>query len=177
MLHHKKVKDIMIDISDFPHIRHWVTIRQAVQIMKTSLSRAEKSLYPMGILVFDEQYNLLGTLSVKDILKGLEPKFMRPTTKADGYKEEGQELSIIWDALFEKEFGDLGEKSVHELIVPAKFFVEPDDPITKAAYLMIRHDLIFLPVLEGGKKFTGIARMTDVFDELSHAVLNTVVNK
>ena len=56
-------------------------------------------------------------------------------------------------------------------MVPAKYFVEPTDPITKAAYLMLHHDLILLPVLENKKKFVGVVRMIEIFDEISNAIV------
>ena len=56
-------------------------------------------------------------------------------------------------------------------MTPAKFFVEPGDPLTKAAYMMIHHDLILLPVLENKKKFVGLVRMIEIFDELSETIL------
>ncbi len=58
-------------------------------------------------------------------------------------------------------------------MVPAKSFVKQDDPITKAAYLMIHNDLILLPVLEDKKKFVGLVRMIEVFDELSNAIFKS----
>jgi CBS-domain-containing membrane protein len=36
---------------------------------------------------------------------------------------------------------------------------------------MLHHDLILLPVLENKKKFVGLVRMIEVFDELSGALL------
>jgi predicted transcriptional regulator len=56
-------------------------------------------------------------------------------------------------------------------MVPAKFFVEPNDPITKAAYIMIFRNLGLLPVLDDKKKFVGLVRMIEIFDELSNAIL------
>jgi Mg/Co/Ni transporter MgtE len=80
-------------------------------------------------------------------------------------------LSLIWDTLFTKGTKELAEKPVSEIMVPAKHFVEPNDPITKAAYLMLHHDLVLLPVLENKKKFVGLVRMIEVFDEISSAVI------
>jgi len=37
--------------------------------------------------------------------------------------------------------------------------------------MMIHNDLILLPVLEGKKKFVGLVRMIEIFDELSEAIL------
>ena len=167
----KKVKDLMIGVFDYPHIPYWFSIDQAMKIIKVSFIKEKKYTEPLAILVFDEKYNLLGTLTLKDILRGLEPRFMRATEKAQGYIQEEKELSLIWDTLFAKESKELSQKTVSEIMVPAKYFVEPDDSIAKAAYLMIHGDLHLLPVLEAKKKFVGLVRMIEIFDELSDAIL------
>jgi hypothetical protein len=123
------------------------------------------------VLVFDEKYNLMGTLSLKDILRGLEPRFLKTSAKAQFAEEDESALSLIWDTLFDKGSKDLAEKPASEIMAPAKYFVDPGDPLTKAAYLMLHHDLILLPVLENKKKFVGLVRLIEVFDELSGALL------
>jgi Mg/Co/Ni transporter MgtE len=167
----KVVKDVMIGIFEYPHVPYWFSIGQAIRIVKVSFISTKKYPDPMAVLVFDEKYNLMGTLTLKDILKGLEPKFLKPSEKAQGMKEDESALSLIWDTLFDKGSKELAEKPVSEIMVPAKYFVEPSDPLTKAAYLMLHHDLILLPVLEDKKKFVGLVRMIEVFDEISGAIL------
>ena len=166
----KLVKDVMVDVFDYPHIPYWFSIRQAVGIIKKSLLSGEKCHYPMAVLVFDEKYNLLGTVSLKDILKGLEPKFLKATTKAQVHEEDESGLSVLWDTLF-KESREAAERPVSEVMTPAKLFVKPDDPLTKAAYLMIHNDMALLPVLEDKKKFVGLVRVIEVFNEISDAVM------
>ena len=171
MSNSKAVKDLMIDVFEFPHIPYWFTIRQAIGIIKKSLLTSEKCHHPMAILVFDEKYNLVGTLSLKDILRGLEPKFLKPSTKAQVHAEDESGLSVLWDTLFNKESKEAAERPVSEAMITAKFFVQPGDPITKAAYLMVHNDLVLLPVLEDKKKFVGLVRMIEIFNELSDAIL------
>lgn len=167
----KKVKDLMIGVFDYPHIPYWFSIDQAMKIIKASFIREKKYTEPLAILVFDEKYNLLGTLTLKDILRGLEPRFMRPTDKAQAYIQDEKELSLIWDTLFARESKELAQKPVNEIMVPTKYFVEPDDSIAKAAYLMIHDDLPLLPVLEAKKKFVGLVRMIEIFDELTNIII------
>lgn len=164
----KAVKDLMIDVFEYPHIPYWFTVRQATGIVKKSMIGSDKCLRPMAVLVFDEKYNLVGTLNLKDILRGLEPKCLNPLAKAtvNGEDESGQ-----WNTLFGKETKKLSERPVSEIMAPIKYFIDPEEPITKAAYLMLHHDLILLPVLENKKKFVGVIRMIELFDELSDAVL------
>jgi predicted transcriptional regulator len=167
----KKVKDLMIGIFDYPHIPYWFSIEQDMKIIKASFIKEKKYIEPLAILVFDEKYNLLGTLTLKDILRGLEPRFMRSTEKAQGYIQEETDLSLIWDSLFTRESKDLAQKPVSEIMIPAKYFVDPDDPIAKAAYLMIHDELLLLPVLEAKKKFVGLVRMIEIFDELTNVIM------
>ncbi len=167
----KVVKDVMIGIFEYPHVPYWFTISQAIRIVKASFISTKELPDPPAILVFDEKYNLMGTLTLKDILRGLEPQFMKPSEKAEGISENESALSLIWDTLFTQGTKELAEKPVSEIMVPAKHFVEPGDPLTKAAYLMLHHDLVLLPVLENKKKFVGLVRMIEVFDEISNAVI------
>jgi CBS domain-containing protein len=167
----KAVKDLMIGIFEYPHVPYWFSISQAVRIVRVSFLSAKKYPEPMAILVFDEKYNLMGTLTLKDILRGLEPRFLKPSAKAQVPEEDESGLALIWDTLFNKESKELAEKPVSEVMVSARYFVEPGDPITKAAYLMIHHELVLLPVLENKKKFVGVVRMLEIFDEISNAIL------
>jgi CBS domain-containing protein len=167
----KAVKDLMIGIFEYPHVPYWFSISQAVRIVRVSFLSTKKYPEPMAILVFDEKYNLMGTLTLKDLLRGLEPRFLKPSAKAQVPEEDESGLAIIWDTLFNKESKELAEKPVSEVMVSARYFVEPGDPITKAAYLMIHHELVLLPVLENKKKFVGVVRMLEIFDEISNAIL------
>jgi predicted transcriptional regulator len=133
----KVVKDVMIDVFEYPHVPYWFTTKQAIMVIKKSVIGTEKCIHPMAVLVFDEKYNILGTLTLGDIMKGLESK-------------------------------DKVESPVSEIMVPAKFFVEPADPISKAADLMLKNNLILLAVIEEDKKkFVGVVRMIEIFDELT----------
>lgn len=167
----KIAKDLMIDVFEFPHVPYWFSIKQVMSIIKKSLLGSEKCLHPLAILVFDEKYNLVGTLTFKDILKGLEPRFLKVSSKAQVHEEDESGLSLLWDTLFDEETKKLSERPVSEIMAPAKYFIDPEEPITKAAYLMLHHDLILLPVLENKKKFVGLVRMIEIFDELSDAIL------
>jgi hypothetical protein len=167
----KAAKDVMIGIFEYPHVPYWFTVSQAIRIVKVSFISTKKYPDPMAILVFDEKYNLMGTLTLKDILRGLEPQYLKPSAKAQVAEEDESALSLIWDTLFDKGSREFAERPVSEIMTPAKYFVEPTDPLTKAAYLMLHHELDLLPVLENKKKFVGLVRMIEVFDEISSGIL------
>ncbi|MEW6571218.1 MAG: CBS domain-containing protein, partial [Nitrospirota bacterium] len=62
----KVVKDLMIDVFEYPHVPYWFTVKQAIMVIKKSLIVTEKCIHPLAVLVFDEKYNILGTLTLKD---------------------------------------------------------------------------------------------------------------
>jgi Mg/Co/Ni transporter MgtE len=165
----KKIQDIIVGIFDYPHIPYWFSIRQAIKIIRVSFMGSKKSPDPMAVLVFDEKYNLMGTLTIRELLKGLEPRFLKASAHAPLAGEA--ELSLIWDTLFSGQSKELAEKQVSDIMTPAKMFVEPGDPVTKAAYLMLHFDQIVLPVLENGRKLIGLVRFLEVFDTISDEII------
>ena len=168
----KTVADVMIGIFEYPHVPYWVTIRQTVKVVRASFLGAKKYPDPLAILVFDEKYNLMGVLTLRHILKGLEPRFLKaPPDSIQLAEEDESALTLIWDTLFKTESKELSERQVSEVMTPAKYFVEPSDPVTKAAYLMLHHDLLLLPVLENKRKLVGLVRMIEIFDTISDAVI------
>ncbi len=175
MPNNKKVGEVMIDIFKFPHIPYWFTIKQAMVIIKKSFVETEKNIYPPVVFVFDEKYNLMGSFAPSDIIRGLEPRLMKPKVMFDEVASVDIEnaMTTLEASLFSEESKKLAEKSVIEIMVPAKTFVSPDDSIIKAAFLMVHHNLAVLPALENGKKFVGIVRMIDVFHEISNIVLES----
>lgn len=164
MSDNKTVKDVMVGIFEYPHIPYWFSISQAMRIVKVTFLRSKKYLEPMVILIFDEKYNFMGTVTLKDILNGVEPKCRGG--------QISQEDDHVWNSLFRAESIGLAEKPVRDILEPAKFFVDPGDPIEKAACLMLANDLVLLPVLEEKKKFVGLVRMLEMFDEISTMLLD-----
>lgn len=171
MLVIKKIKDLMVGIDEYPRIPNDISIKQAIKILKGVMLEGRYCFYPMIALVFDDN-RLVGTLRLRDILKGLEPDYLKGSANMQGYSKDNPELSVIWDALFDKDAKELAERPVSDAMNPIKAYVAPDDPIVKAAYLMIHNDLLVLPVLEDKKKVVGLIRMIEVFDALSGSVLD-----
>lgn len=167
----KTVKDVMVGIFEYPHIPYWFSVNQAIRIAKVSFLQGKKYLEPT-VLIFDEKYSFMGTITFRDILKGIEPRIMQQSSADQTEEQRDRGSTVDCDALFGKESRELMEKPISDILVPAKFFVEPGDSLSKAALLMIQHDLILLPVLEGKKKFVGLVRMSEVFDEVSGSLLD-----
>lgn len=172
MVKEKVVKDVMFDVFGYPHIPYWFTTKNAMDIIRKSFLESESCIRPMAVLVFDQQYNLMGLVTIRNILMALEPKTIKTVTIKDAdvsaLDEDG--LLNFESKMFYEEMKRLAEKPVNEIMTPVKTFVSPDDSVIKAAFLMLRHNITILPVLEDAKKLVGVVRLTDVFKEICHIV-------
>ncbi len=155
----KQVREIIVDVFEFPHVPYWFTLRQVSGILKKSISGG-KCLRPLAALVFDEKYNLLGHIETKDILAGIAAAAFTPGA---GQKD------VIGspDGETEKALKELSDKPVSSLLTPFKLFADPEDSVASAAELMLRNNLQILPVLENQKKLLGVVRSTEIFEYLS----------
>lgn len=153
----KTAEEIMVDVFEFPHMPYWFSIKQAIRIIKKSLFQNDKCIRPMVILIFDEKYNLVGTAGLNEILKGIEPRLADNAITASDT-----------DKLFDKVSKETVERPISEVMLPVSSFVEPDDPIQKAAFIMVKEGVPVVPVLENKKKLLGVVKMVEAFNELSN---------
>jgi CBS domain-containing protein len=162
----KKVKELMIPLEDYPHIPYWFTIRQAMAIVREAAVKFEGSFEPRALLVFDEKYQLMGMLTLRDIIKGLEPRFLHETAliKAD------PSLAVLMGDLFGPGMREASQKPVSDVMSPIRINVDGDDPIAKAVFLMIKEDVGLMPVIQAGR-VAGMIRLSDLFTEISKLVL------
>jgi len=147
------VREIMVDVFEYPHIPYWFTLRQAAGIIRNTLLGAEKTVHPLVVLVFDEKYNLVGMANLREIIKGLEPLW---SGKGEGAAPGGKPAS---------------EAPVATVMRSTELFVEPGAAVADAARLIVEHGLELVPVLEDRKKLIGVVRWQEVFQECSRAAL------
>jgi CBS domain-containing protein len=173
MAGNKTVRDLMVDVFEYPHMPYWFTIRQAVGIMRKTVIDAQKCIHPQVILVFDEKYTLIGTLNMRNILQGLTPGPSMPdrASAADDAALDENAFAVLEASLFGDELKKLSDKPISEVMEPITVSAFHDDPVVKAVFLMESRNLQVLPVLENNKKLVGIVRLMEVFQEISNRLL------
>jgi predicted transcriptional regulator len=153
----KKVKDLVIPISEYPHMPYWGTLKEAIVQLNVAYETGHDT-----VLVFDEAYKLVGMLSQRDILQGLEPKFAQ-------HHEEG--VPIAWDNLLTSGGEQRLAKPIKDFMSEVRARVDADDSILKASHIMLTNKTTLLPAMEG-EKMIGVVRMDDLFHDITNAVLN-----
>ena len=166
MANDKKVKDLMIPLEDYPHIPYWFTLRQAIAIVREAAVKFEGAFEPRAVLVFDEKYQLMGILTLRDIIKGLEPKFLQETSlvKID------PNLTVLMGDLLGPNMRTASQRPVSEVMSPIQATVDSSAPIVKALYLMIQKNVGLMPVIQKSK-VAGMIRLSDLFNEVAQVVL------
>jgi len=157
----KKLKDLVIPLSQYPHMPYWASLKEAV----VQLTLAQKDMAPgerrRTVLVFDEAYRLKGILTQRNILKGIEPRFSE--SLAEGYK-------VDWKDLFNQPSQEQLAKPISEFMSPVRATVKSGDSLLAASHVMISEGLGLLPVMDG-EKVAGVVRLQDVFFELGLSLL------
>jgi CBS-domain-containing membrane protein len=166
MPYKKKVREVMIPLQDYPHIPHWFTLRQAVALVRESAIKYAGQFEPRTILVFNEKYQIVGILTLRDILKGLEPAFLKESelVKAD------PTLAIVMGDLFGPGMEKQAENPVSTVMGPIKVTVQAYDSLAKALFLMVQENVGMMPVMDD-HRVVGMVRLTDLFLEISQAIM------
>ena len=152
----KKVKDLVIPLSEYPHMPYWATLKEAIVQLNVAYETGHHT-----VLVFDEAYKLVGMLLQKDILRGLEPKFAK-------HYEAG--VPIAWDDLLKSGSQKRLDQPIKEFMSEVTAKIEAQDSILKASHIMLQKDTYLLPVTEG-EKLIGVVRMGDLFHEITKIML------
>ena len=164
----KTVQEILVPLTDYPHMPFWFSVRQAITMLELAADEvAERP--PRMVLVFDEKYQLLGTLGLEEILRGLEPRYLDAVSHAQGYVAPSEELAVLWadsDACREA-----SSRQVQEVMRPIKSTVSLGDSVTRAAVAMLADGAGVVPVMDG-LKVAGVVRLEDVYQAITSSVMN-----
>ena len=163
-----------MSIAEYPHIQLDAAIKDAFSILKKSY---KEGCGFRTILVMDEENHLKGVLTLRDMIRAVVPGFLKekesPRSGLQPYMPADQDypaLLLIWEEDFAGKCRKEAEKTVGEVMTKIEKTVKLDDAVSRCAYLMVKHDLIIIPVIDDGKAL-GVVRQVDVFKEITNMVL------
>jgi CBS-domain-containing membrane protein len=172
----KKVGEIMIPLESYPHIPYWFSLRQTIAAIQSTkrVVVSDGALVPRWVLVFDEKYQLMGTVRRRDILRGLEPDFLahEPVEKKKSLftvKMDPNLSELSYDKFLEG-MRNQAERPVSDVMQPIKITLDYDDHLMKAIYEMVDFNVSVIPVIQEGK-VAGVLRSTDLLTEVANILL------
>lgn len=110
----------------------------------------------VGLMVIDDTYSVIGTISIYYILYHLRPSYLNTGI-------DGNEVCWIGD---EEEFvRELKQKTVRQVMNPNVLAIPPDEPLMSVIDQMIKNRVRRLAVVEHSK-LIGMIYMSDIFHRL-----------
>ena len=166
----KTVQDIMVPLEKYPCIPETLSLRDAVLEMTVQILREKQLTLPRVALVFDAEFDeLLGLLRRRDIMRGLEPRFMTPGSLE--YRRKLFDVEIdpnLSELSFDKIVARIRKRAnrpVKDYMIPIQATINHDDHLMKAIYEMVDRNTSLLPVLKEGA-VVGVVRSVDALAEL-----------
>lgn len=170
-MNEKLIQEIMVPLEEYPCIPDTYTLRQAIEAM------GQVRVLKRVALVFDQSLSdLLGMLRRRDIMRGLEPKFL--VSGSLEYRRKLFEVEIdpnLPELSHNRIIAGIRKRAnrlVREFMVPIPATINYDDHIMKAIYEMVHHNTSLLPVLKNDRVI-GVVRSVDVLNEIA-LILKTV---
>lgn len=172
----KRAGEIMVSLDKYPHIPYWFTLRQAMAEMEHAEFEINGSNCPPRVLlVFDEKYQLLGTVRRRDIFRGLEPDFlssllMDERKRLFDAKADPNLKQVSLDKLM-KSIMERVKRPVSDIMRIVKVTADYEDYIIKVIYEMVDNNITVVPVLKNNQ-VVGVVRSEDVFHEVAALLLD-----
>ena len=150
MYENKKVRDIMVPISEYPVISEDTPVSGAVRIMREYFHQKDGTWYGFqSVLVVNGRDKLVGILTLRGFLKALKLQAV-----LDHLLKGDSEGLIFMPSL---------EILTRDIMRPLKLVtVQADSDIFRAMVVMVESSINSLPVL-AGRDLVGVVRTIDMF--------------
>lgn len=154
-----KAKDLMIPLQEY--LKPEQTIKEAANLLRIA-QRGEEKIGVKALPVLDRDMNLVGILSIGDILKAVYPSYM--------YLMELGEFT--WDGMVETFIKKAADKKVEELMTQKVITVREDSTLMECIDHMLKNNVKRVPVMNKENRVAGMLYERDVFYAITKSMLN-----
>ncbi len=170
-----RVHEIMIPVEQYPKVLPNCSLRDAIRLMEEAqLDFGGRKSLPRALLVFDDVGEFRGCVRRRDIMGGLEPKFL--VSEPIHYRMKlfdvnlDPNLSALANKHVVRGIHEQAERPVSDVMRPIETSLNHDDRLMKAMYEMVVYGLNIIPVMRK-RKVIGVVRSVELFHELAQLVL------
>lgn len=160
------VSHIMVPVEEYPCIPETLTLGDAVEEMAVQILRRKQASLPRVVLVFDDDFSQLrGVLRRRDIMRGLEPRFL--VSGSLDYRRKVFDVEVdpmLSELTHDKITAHMRKRAtrlVRQFMTPIKATIAHDTHITTAMCEMVDHNVSLLPVIKDDEVI-GVVRSADV---------------
>jgi len=175
-----KVKELMVPVSEYPTVSRDASLYQAILALEEGHRQLkERTFKPRAVLVVDQEGQVVGKLSMWNIMRALEPKYadiadfdrlghwgLNPEFLRSIVKDRR-----LWADPLEHLCQTAANKEVHEFmsLPQADEIVDEDDNLAEAIHHLVMGKYLSLLVKKQGR-VTGFLRLCDVFEKVAELV-------
>jgi CBS domain-containing protein len=174
------VKDLMVPLSRYATVSEEATLGEAVKSLKMAQKEFDQTRDKhRAILITDKDNRIVGKLSQLDVIRALEPKYMKidnpKSLSRFGFSQDYLKYTLKEHHLWENTLEDICKKATklivkHFMYSPTEGdFVEENASLSEAIHQLVMGHHQSLLVTKG-KDIVGILRLTDVFREISNKI-------
>lgn len=166
----RRVRDLMVPLAEFSRIRQDRPVAEAVEILAQSFAKAAAAsllaeTVHRTVLVLDPRGSVVGVLSFQDLLRALQPPYLRRALEKP-YPPEAVALEPPSHAgMFTVMVQEVLKRPVRELMSAVPPLIDSEANLMEAAARMLVLRAPRLLVMEGEKP-VGVVREQDLFFEI-----------
>ncbi|MCP3875966.1 MAG: CBS domain-containing protein [Desulfobacteraceae bacterium] len=176
----KKVKEVMIPLSDYATVSEDETLAIAIKELRDSKKDTKYTRKHRAVLAFDKDNNITGKLSFRCIFKAMEPKyrqFEHPENIGSiglsrfGFNEDFLSALVenfsLWDETLEELVKKASKVKIKDVMYSPQNseYVDQDSPVAEAVHQFILGCHQSLLVTKD-TEVVGIIRLADLFDQV-----------
>ena len=165
----KRAGDIMIPIEEYTTIQADATIREGIAALKRSFENAVSTSRIMetghrSILVFDRGENLVGILSILDLIRAVRPAYL--SAPKPSMADSMQYSAMFWSGLFTTQTRALVSKRIEDVMSEAPLKIDEEANLMEVADLLYTEKRRRMAVTRQ-KKVVGVVREQELFFEMA----------
>ena len=162
------VRDYTIPLELYPHLNEKKTLRDAAKVIQSFTAGENKQLRYSEALVVNDQNQLVGRMTLMDILHGLAPQLVESTRvqKFEGKTADFPNLALLVEDSFFKECSLRWSKPVSSYMSPVENTVSADTHLLQTLLIMLNTKDYNLPVVDN-EMIVGVIRMEEIFKAIS----------
>jgi CBS domain-containing protein len=154
-----KAKDLMIPLQEY--LTPDNTLKEAANLLRIA-QRGEEKIGVKALPVLDSLGNLIGILSIGDILKAVHPAYMDLMNLG----------SFAWDGMVETFAQKAAGKKVRDIMTRKVITVKEDSTLMECIDHMLKNNVKRVPVLNKETRVAGMLYERDVFYEITKSMIN-----
>lgn len=169
----KKAGDIMIPVKDYTTIDADSTIKEGIEALKSSYESTISTSRIMetghrSILVFNKDKEMVGILSILDLIKALQPSYI--SAPKPSMADSMVYSPMFWAGLFTSQAKGLFDKKIRDVMSEAPPKVDEEANLMEIANLIYSENIRRLAITRKGK-VVGVVREQEIFFEMARIIL------